>query len=103
MVGGTTSGYSLIGNLSIASRPSRKISMERTPAKIGRLMKKCEKFMMTRVELSSYVVPELFTAGQLGCQVPGCWPLQTGVSPAFQAALVAGRSRRCGRPAANRI
>src|SRR5437016_11890555 len=45
MVGGTTSGYSLIGNRNIAIKPTRKITMESTPAKIGRRIKKCEKFI----------------------------------------------------------
>src|SRR3954465_2211193 len=45
MVGGTTSGYSLIGNRHIAITPTRKITIESTPAKIGRRMKKCEKFI----------------------------------------------------------
>ncbi|EEF58872.1 hypothetical protein Cflav_PD1705 [Pedosphaera parvula Ellin514] len=45
MVGGTISGYSLIGNRNIDIKPSRKIIIDNTPAKIGRLMKKCEKFM----------------------------------------------------------
>src|SRR6476620_1907142 len=44
-VGGTTSGYSLIGSRKSAIAPTRKMTMERTPAKIGRLMKKSEKFM----------------------------------------------------------
>ncbi len=44
-VGGTTSGYSLIGRRVRAMAPTRKMTMERTPAKIGRLMKKSEKFM----------------------------------------------------------
>src|SRR2546423_225805 len=46
MVGGTTSGYSLMGRRHIARKPSRKISVESTPAKIGRRMKKLEKFMI---------------------------------------------------------
>ncbi len=46
IVGGTTSGYSLIGSLNIAKRPITKIAMDNTPAKIGRLMKKSEKFMV---------------------------------------------------------
>src|SRR5438874_1130692 len=45
MVGGTTSGYSLIGNRTMAINPTMKITMESTPAKIGRRMKKWEKFM----------------------------------------------------------
>src|ERR1043165_6877339 len=43
--GGTTSGYSEIGRLHIAMRPARKIRSESTPAKIGRSMKKRERFM----------------------------------------------------------
>jgi hypothetical protein len=38
-VGGTTSGYSLMGSLNIASRPMIKMAMDNTPAKIGRRMK----------------------------------------------------------------
>ena len=45
MVGGTTSGYSLMGSLNIASSPMMNMAMESTPAKIGRRMKKWEKFM----------------------------------------------------------
>src|SRR3569833_4754052 len=43
--GGTTSGYSEIGMARSASRPARKISVDKTPAKIGRSMKKREIFM----------------------------------------------------------
>src|SRR5260370_15254116 len=50
MVGGTTSGYSLMGNRHIAINPMMKIKAESTPAKIGRRMKKCEKFMRFGVE-----------------------------------------------------
>src|SRR5213594_4269798 len=46
MVGGTTSGYSLIGNRPIAIHPRRKIIVESTPAKMGRRMKKWEKFII---------------------------------------------------------
>src|SRR5436189_6073862 len=45
IVGGTTSGYSLIGNRTIAIRPTMKMMIESTPAKIGRRMKKWEKFI----------------------------------------------------------
>src|SRR5262249_19384259 len=45
MVGGTTSGYSLIGNRTMAINPTMKMIIESTPAKIGRRMKKCEKFI----------------------------------------------------------
>jgi hypothetical protein len=41
-VGGTTSGYSLIGNSGIEIAPATKITIESTAAKIGRSMKKCE-------------------------------------------------------------
>src|SRR5437879_11266236 len=47
MVGGTTSGYSLMGKRHIAIKPTRKIAAESTPAKIGRRMKKCENFITT--------------------------------------------------------
>src|ERR1700691_5412754 len=41
--GGTTSGYSEIGNCIIAIRPARKMATEMTPAKIGRSMKNLDK------------------------------------------------------------
>src|SRR6185369_7160564 len=44
-VGGATAGYSEIGNAGIDSKPPRKISIDSTPAKIGRSMKNLEKFM----------------------------------------------------------
>ena len=45
-VGGTTSGYSEIGSWNIEIRPARKIVNEMTPAKIGRSMKKRDRFMV---------------------------------------------------------
>src|SRR5690349_13177622 len=42
--GGTTSGYSEIGNWVMAIRPARKMTTEITPAKIGRSMKNFDKF-----------------------------------------------------------
>jgi hypothetical protein len=50
LVGGTTSGYSLTGRRNMASKPIRKMIAETTPAKIGRRMKKWEKFMSRGVE-----------------------------------------------------
>ncbi|MGT2500118.1 hypothetical protein ACVOMS_03245 [Bradyrhizobium guangxiense] len=44
--GGTTSGYSEIGIANSEISPARKISTERTPAKIGRSMKNFERFMV---------------------------------------------------------
>src|ERR1700731_4764773 len=44
-VGGATSGYSEIGSAGSDSRPPRKISIDSTPAKIGRSIKNLEKFM----------------------------------------------------------
>src|SRR6478735_8435162 len=44
-VGGTTSGYSLTGRRKSEIAPTRKITIEITPAKIGRLMKNSEMFM----------------------------------------------------------
>src|SRR5277367_883255 len=43
--GGTTSGYSEIGIAGSASTPIRKISIDSTPAKIGRSMKNLDRFM----------------------------------------------------------
>src|SRR5882672_4806081 len=45
IVGGTTSGYSLMGNRHMAINPTMKTRVESTPANIGRRMKKCEKFI----------------------------------------------------------
>src|SRR5437899_167012 len=45
MVGGTTSGYSLMGRRHIAMNPTMKITAESTPAKIGLRMKNAEKFI----------------------------------------------------------
>src|SRR2546430_4967334 len=45
MVGGTTSGYSLMGSRPSAVNPTMKITTESTPAKIGRRIKKWEKFI----------------------------------------------------------
>src|SRR6202012_3693292 len=44
--GGTTSGYSEIGNCVIAIRPDRKMMTEITPAKIGRSMKNFDRFII---------------------------------------------------------
>src|SRR5471030_2342806 len=41
--GGTTSGYSEIGNWNIAISPTRKMKTEITPAKIGRSIKNLER------------------------------------------------------------
>src|SRR6185503_8123015 len=43
--GGTTSGYSEIGSRVIAISPARKITIEITPAKIGRSMKNLDRLM----------------------------------------------------------
>src|SRR5215211_796462 len=44
-VGGATSGYSEIGNAGSDRSPATKITVDSTPAKIGRSMKNLEKFM----------------------------------------------------------
>src|SRR5579884_442204 len=44
-VGGTTSGYSLTGRRNREMAPTSRMTVDSTPAKIGRLMKKSEKFM----------------------------------------------------------
>src|SRR5271169_4133480 len=43
--GGTTSGYSEIGNCVIDIRPARKMATEMTPAKIGRSMKNFDRYI----------------------------------------------------------
>src|SRR5436190_1811631 len=45
MVGGAISGYCAIGSVKSAITPTSVITMLITPAKIGRSMKKCGKFM----------------------------------------------------------
>src|SRR5262245_37297040 len=57
MVGGTTSGYSLIGNRTIAIRPMMKMMIESTPAKMGRRMKKWEKFIGPLVLVAPGLAP----------------------------------------------
>ena len=47
-VGGTISGYSLIGSAGIASRPATVMMMASTVAKIGRSMKNEEIFIGPR-------------------------------------------------------
>src|SRR5207244_13258969 len=49
MVGGAISGYCAIGSVESAITPTSVITMLITPAKIGRSMKKCGKFMPTAV------------------------------------------------------
>src|SRR3989338_1588117 len=45
-VGGTTSGYSLIGNWNSDMAPLIRINSDSTAAKIGRWIKNCEKFIV---------------------------------------------------------
>src|SRR5205814_9978727 len=49
MVGGAISGYCAIGSVESAMTPTSVMTMLITPAKIGRSMKKCGKFMPTAV------------------------------------------------------
>src|SRR6266567_669018 len=49
MVGGAISGYCAIGRVESAMTPTSVMTMLITPAKIGRSMKKCGKFMSTAV------------------------------------------------------
>src|SRR5438552_19175052 len=49
MVGGAISGYCAIGSVESAITPTSVITMLITPAKIGRSIKKCGKFMPTAV------------------------------------------------------
>src|SRR6218665_1558319 len=44
--GGTTSGYSAVGNANNAMTPASRMTIDRTPAKMGRSMKNLEMFMM---------------------------------------------------------
>src|SRR6184192_1720212 len=49
MVGGAISGYCAIGSVESAMTPTSVMTMLITPAKIGRSIKKCGKFMPTAV------------------------------------------------------
>src|SRR5438132_1665483 len=49
MVGGAISGYCAMGSVESAMIPTSVMTMLITPAKIGRSMKKCGKFMPTAV------------------------------------------------------
>src|SRR4029434_5862260 len=49
MVGGAISGYCAMGSVESAMTPTSVMTMLITPAKIGRSMKKCGKFMSTAV------------------------------------------------------
>src|SRR5256714_11849796 len=49
-VGGTTSGYSEMGSKKAEIAPSTKMTIESTPANIGRSTKKCANFMAGRSE-----------------------------------------------------
>ena len=69
-VGGTTSGYSLIGRFGSASAPPIRISSDNTAAKMGRLMKNCERFMagsIARVRGLTFVIAVV----QRGCGLGG--------------------------------
>jgi hypothetical protein len=48
MVGGAISGYCAIGSVNSAMAPTSVMTMLITPAKIGRSMKKCGKFIEMR-------------------------------------------------------
>lgn len=56
-VGGTTSGYSVIGSSGIAITPAAKIRMDKTAANIGRSTKKREKSFTTRLPTADYGPP----------------------------------------------
>src|SRR6266550_7080896 len=49
MVGGAISGYCAMGSVESAMTPTSVMTMLMTPAKIGRSMKKCGKFMKSEV------------------------------------------------------
>src|SRR5882724_3141347 len=74
-VGGTISGYSLIGSSGIATKPATRIMIDTTDAKIGRSMKK----------------DEIFTAPPLSCASAG------GRSDRPAWAALTGRTARAHR------
>src|ERR1700720_2844526 len=62
MVGGAISGYCAMGSVESAITPTSVMTMLITPAKIGRSMKKCGKFMPTAVAAP----PSFFVLGLRG-------------------------------------
>src|SRR6266853_2872421 len=63
-VGGAISGYCAIGNWNTAIPPTSTMTMERTAAKIGRRMKKWEKFMPSETGGSILCFSERFCIHQ---------------------------------------
>src|ERR1700716_2537894 len=62
MVGGAISGYWAIGSVEREMTPTRVITILITPAKIGRSMKKCGKFMA----IARALEPRSFSVLRLG-------------------------------------
>ncbi|MNG00380.1 hypothetical protein D3C84_833120 [compost metagenome] len=61
-MGGTTSGYSLIGNWNSAMAPAIRISSESTAAKIGRVIKNRENFMAVFLYPRGETAASVFTS-----------------------------------------
>src|SRR5579859_3762093 len=57
--GGTTSGYSEIGNWVMAIRPAKKMTTEITPAKIGRSIKNFDRFTSAPLSRGGQVMASL--------------------------------------------
>src|SRR6202035_998070 len=84
-VGGTISGYSLMGRLGIANNPPTVISMASTVANIGRSMKNEEMFIGTLQDAAGASAPMVTFCGVT--VTPGCTrcaPFTTMTSPAFK-------------------
>src|ERR1700751_2110455 len=71
--GGTTSGYSEMGRSGIAISPARKITVEITPAKIGRSMKNRDRDIFSLLAL-----PDLLDDLQADLIARGATTLQLG-------------------------
>src|SRR5439155_10831171 len=98
MVGGTTSGYSLMGSRHIAMKPTMKMRAESTPAKIGLRIKKCEKFislcdLISQVAIGSAISAAPFLDGLRSFGRPPTFQ----ASPAFLDARVGGRCQQFDR------
>src|SRR5206468_10562847 len=87
IVGGTTSGYSLMGSRHTAIAPTMKITIESTPAKMGRRMKKWEKFMISLMfgDLEAVVARHFLLRGYWHAGADALQPVDDNLFAPFQS------------------